>query len=341
MSKSGKLRVLFIFRKRSPLFHSIENLFASVQRHLPHTIEYENLYLPNHEGVIGKFKNILFVLKQCAKIRKFDIVHITGDITYITPFVCGRKVVTYHDLGSLLSGRSILAQKLFSFFWVRLPVWSAAAVTAISLATIKEILTMLPVQKRKLRFIPNCIPDDWQDDEPFIRQEVQYVLTIGTKKNKNLERIIKACAGVDVVLIIVGKLNLQQRNLLLSSGLDYVVWTTLDYQQIKSLYSQVDIVLFPSLYEGFGLPILEAQTRGIPLITSGIEPMSSVAGRGALKVNPYDEQELRTAIEKLINDFALRQKLVELGRENVKKYFCSHISQEYAKLYKDLTKLKK
>ncbi len=82
-----KIRVLFVFRKPSRKFHSIENLFTSVQKYLPEGMEYENMYLPCHEGVICKMKNILFVLNNRRKFKEFDVIHVTGDITYITPFI--------------------------------------------------------------------------------------------------------------------------------------------------------------------------------------------------------------------------------------------------------------
>ncbi len=227
--------------------------------------------------------------------------------------------------------------KILELLWVKLPVKAANIVTVISPSTRQEVLQIIQKAGKKIKYVPNCIDDTWYKESTPIRKTPKYVLAIGTKKNKNLERIIKACSGMDVVLTIVGSLSKEQWNELDKSRLEYAIWSTLSYNEIKRLYSQTDIVAFPSLYEGFGLPILEAQAQGIPLITSNIEPMTSIAGQGALKVNPYDDKDIRMALVELLNDYQLRQKISQLGKENVKQYFCSHISAEYAKLYNKLT----
>ena len=333
----SKIRVLYIFRRPSADFHSIENLFSSIQTRLPEDIQHENLFLPYHEGVLGKIKNILFVLKKHSFFRQFDLIHITGDITYITPFIRGEKIVTYHDLGSLFADRGSLTRKILNLLWLRWPVRSARKITIISPSTAKEVKDLIPGAETKLVYIPNCISDEWLSTDTKQREKVRYILTVGTKKNKNLERIIRACQDTEVCLIIVGKLSDEQQKLLNNCKLEYVVWTNLQYKQIYKLYLQSDIVMFPSLYEGFGLPILEAQAIGRPLITSDIEPMSSVAGRGALKVDPLYVEQLCSALLRLIESYSLRQELVKLGRLNVDQYKCSRISHEYAKLYRNLT----
>jgi len=335
-----KLRVLYIFRKPLEGFYSIENLFSSIQKYLSENIEYEDFYLPYHQGWLAKIKNIFYVLTIRKFFSKFDIIHITGDITYITPFIKGRKVITFHDLGSLFSKKRFLENKILEFFWVRLPIFFAKKITVISPSTYDEILSIVNKAKTKLYYIPNCIADNLLDNKPCLRQKVLSVLAIGTKKNKNLERIIRSVSNLGITLVIVGYLNDEQFKILNNRKLEYIIWSSLKYNQIKDLYKKVDIVVFPSLYEGFGLPIIEAHALGIPLITSNIEPMSSIAGQGAIKVDPYSEDQLRFAIISLIKDFSLRQKLVKIGNENAKNYLCSNISQQYVELYYKLMKNK-
>ncbi len=327
---------MYIFRKKRPGFHSIENLFSSIQKALPNNIKFENLELPWHEGVISKFKNVLFVLKRNRFIKKFDVIHITGDITYIAPFLPGKKIITFHDIGSLGAGMTFLKRNFLRFFWVVLPSIFADKITVISDFTHRELTKEYPFVAKKIEYIPNCLPDEWYNgfkkDSLFARR----VLTVGTKPNKNLPNIIKALEGSGGKLIIVGRVNEKIAFLLNSSGLSYVVYYDLSYDQMKQLYSQVDILLFPSFYEGFGLPIIEAQAKGIPVITSNIEPMSSVAGEGALKVNPDDAADIRRAVLKLFSDSSLRNNLVEKGFLNVKQYLCSTIARQYAYLYQQL-----
>ncbi len=331
-----RIKVLYIFRKKRPGFHSIENLFSSIQKALPDDIKFENLELPWHEGIVTKSKNILFVLQHNRFIKKFDVIHITGDITYITPFLPGKKIVTFHDIGSLTRETSSLKNFFLGIFWIMLPSLFADKITVISDFTRKELTKEYPFVARKIDYIPNCLPDEWlyncRKDGVFAYK----VLTVGTKANKNLQNIIKALDGTRARLIIVGKLNDQIAYSLNNSDLQYVVYYDLSYEQMKRLYHQADILLFPSFYEGFGLPVIEAQAVGIPVITSKIEPMTSVAGEAALKVNPYNVGEIREAVQKLFSDSSLRKQLVEKGFLNVKKYLCSSIARQYADLYKQL-----
>lgn len=100
-----------------------------------------------------------------------------------------------------------------------------------------------------------------------------------------------------------------------------------------SLYSKADILFFASLQEGFGLPILEAQGMGLPLITSNLSPMKEVAGDGAFLVNPYNINEIRKAIQSIMNNPQLRDELTSKGYENVAKYMIENVAKQYEELY--------
>ena len=112
----------------------------------------------------------------------------------------------------------------------------------------------------------------------------------------------------------------------------------MDYQDIINLYKIADIVTFVSKYEGFGVPILEAQATGRPVITSNLSPMKEVAGKGAIFVDPYNVEDIRVAVKTIIFDAEFRQKLVKQSLENVKKYSAKSIAEKYIQLYKQINK---
>jgi glycosyltransferase involved in cell wall biosynthesis len=96
------------------------------------------------------------------------------------------------------------------------------------------------------------------------------------------------------------------------------------------------MLVFASIYEGFGLPIVEAQATGRPVVTSTTCSMPEVAGSAACLVNPFDVASIREGIVKVIDDQAYRDELVRLGFENVKRFRADYISAQYGKIYKDL-----
>jgi glycosyltransferase involved in cell wall biosynthesis len=93
------------------------------------------------------------------------------------------------------------------------------------------------------------------------------------------------------------------------------------------------MVLFASTYEGFGMPIVEANTVGRPVITSNLLSMPEVAGDAALIVNPYNVDEIRNGIIKIIEDDEYRNQLINNGFRNAERFSLRNISEEYLKLY--------
>ena len=108
------------------------------------------------------------------------------------------------------------------------------------------------------------------------------------------------------------------------------------FDQLILEYKRCDLLAFVSTYEGFGLPILEAQAAGIPVLTSNLSSMPEVAGLGAVLVDPYSINEINRGVLSLINNETLRNRIVEYGFANVKKYVAKEISEQYINLYNDL-----
>jgi len=94
----------------------------------------------------------------------------------------------------------------------------------------------------------------------------------------------------------------------------------LEENELVAVYQLADLYLFPSLYEGFGLPILEAQTKNTPVITSDRGSMKEVAGDSAYLVNPYAVEEIQQGITTLAHDKTLKSDFIERGKENIKRY---------------------
>ncbi|HYC29383.1 MAG TPA: glycosyltransferase, partial [Chitinophagaceae bacterium] len=107
-------------------------------------------------------------------------------------------------------------------------------------------------------------------------------------------------------------------------------------EEMVQAYVQADIIAFASTYEGFGMPILEGQATGRPVITSNISSMPEVAGNAACLVDPFDVTAIRAAFDKVITDDAYREKLIMDGLENVKRFSPQLIADKYLQLYKQM-----
>ena len=91
-------------------------------------------------------------------------------------------------------------------------------------------------------------------------------------------------------------------------------------EEKRYLLSNADVFLFPSFYEGFGLPVLEAQAAGVPAVISLTSCLPEVAGEGALYVNPQNSAQIAEAVKKVIDDSVLRDRLRQLGLENTRRF---------------------
>ena len=272
------------------------------------------------------------------KKRSQGINHITGDIHYVS-FVLPRKrtLLTVHDLVNVYSNKGI--KKIFSwFFWYYLPCKMASKVSCISEFTKNDLIKVSKCNPEKIYVIPNPISDDFTYMPKVFNKSKPIILHIGTRNNKNLERVIRAIENLSCQLRIIGQLNNNQIKILNDCGVDYINKVRLSDKDIVEEYIQSDIICFPSTFEGFGMPIIEGQKTGRVVITSNIEPMKSIANGGAFLVNPFDIKSIRDGIVSVISDDILREKLITIGSENVKRYSVSEIANSYMNLYKSMLK---
>ena len=318
-------------RAESPTCHSIERLFETLAPHLARNFEVRIVRMPcQSRGILRCVRNLIFTARQRA-----DIIHVTGDIYYCAMAIRRAKcVLTVLDLCSL--NRLKGARKcIFSTFWYSLPLCWAPHVTVISEETKKQLQRHFPAAADKIEVISACVDGEFGKNYRTAKAgagQLQ-VLQVGTGWNKNLERVAAAASGLRVRLRIIGPLSERQRSLLHSLDLSWTSAQQLSGEEIVREYRDSDLLVFASTYEGFGLPIVEAQAIGLPVITSNMAPMTEVAGDAALFVDPYEEKEIRAALEQLLGSPDLSRRLSEQGRRNAERFDAQIVADRYADVY--------
>ncbi len=273
-----------------------------------------------------------------------------------------KTIVTVHDLGSeYLPSLHQLKQRLYLRLMQKYQLKTATKIIAVSKATKDDLVKKIGIKKEKITVIYEGFDKNLfsakggsssgrKNDLLINRlryfgiEKDKYFLFLGTvQPRKNLERIIvafkKFAHNTDLKLAIAGqrgwmsdeiydlptKLGIQDK----VKFLGYV-----PEKELPFLYSGAKALLFPSLFEGFGLPIIEAQACGCPVLTSQISSMKEIAGEAAILVNPYDVDDIVRGMGRL-EQTDIKKQLIKKGLENVKNFSWERCAKETLKVLED------
>lgn len=326
------MNVRYFFRHPLPDYHSMEELFDTIITHLPQSVDKSIFILPNlSRGLFKRIKNIWI-----AAFNQGEINHITGDVHYVTFLMRKSKtILTIHDVEVIKRNKG-LKRAILVFFWFYLPALRVKYITVISEFTKKELLEIICVEPSKIIVVPDCVNVPVRQIQKPFNDTCPNILHVGTKPNKNLERLIKAIEGIPCKLSVLGRLTEKQILLLNTKKINYSNYFDLAYEKVIELYQNSDMLSFVSTYEGFGMPILEAQAVGIPALASRAASIPDVAGNGALLINPYSIQEIRAGILEIMNNNKLRENLIAKGKINVERFSIANIVNQYIDVYKKM-----
>jgi glycosyltransferase involved in cell wall biosynthesis len=325
--------ILHIHRKPMGAQVSIERLFSHLRAELgSREVKVHQSPYPS-QGLFGRWRNLL----AARRAAKDCIAHVTGDVHYLSLGLPRHaSILTVHDCAVLhrLSG---IRREVLRLLWFAWPIARATAVTTISEATRDDLQTWIsPRHWHKLRVIPNCVDPDFHPSPKPWNEKSPVFLQVGTGWNKNLDRVIESLKGLPCRLRIIGPVNEQQQQLLRANHIDHECLGRVSDEELIAAYRECDALIFVSLVEGFGLPILEAQMTGRPVITSACSSMPEVAGNGAILVDPRQVSEIRRAVERVISEPGLRQELIAQGTCNVARYSAAAIARLYLELYEEV-----
>lgn len=324
--------VAIFVRKPGPISFSLERVCADVVGTMPSDVTPRVVVMPRQtRNFRGMLRNMAFARSHAGEVN-----HVSGDIHYIAcALPAERTLLTVHDCTTLVH-RAGLRRAILRLFWYTWPVSHSAVITTISHSTRQELLHLVRCPPEKVRVVHDPVSSSFTYVPKKFDNACPTILQVGTRENKNLLRVIQALKGIPCRLRIIGSLSEQQRAALEHADVRYFAVANISDAQLAQEYMGCDIVVFCSTYEGFGLPIVEAQAIGRPVITSNLCSMLEVAGGAACLVDPFDVNSIKTGILYVISDASYRAELVERGLCNIERFRPEAIAAQYASLYQEL-----
>jgi glycosyltransferase involved in cell wall biosynthesis len=289
---------------------------------------------------------------QDQTIGPTEIFHATDHL--LPRLVHARSVFTLHDL-TALTFPSAHTQLNRRFLQLRLPYFLRAAnlVIAVSAATQRDAMRVYRLPAERLRVIHHGIDSCFRPAAPEVQARVRaryqlpdrFILSVGTlEPRKNLITLLDAyhalrAEGSDMALVIAGGRGWHSEpffNRLRTLGLENTVRLLgrVPDEDLPALYTLAEVFTFPSLYEGFGLPVLEAMACGTPVLCSNSSSLPEVAGEAALLIVPTDIREWTQALAQITHNTSLQTDLRERGIKQAMRYTWEATARQTYDIYK-------
>lgn len=284
-------------------------------------------------------------------IGPVDVFH-SSDWTQ--PPAKARKVTTIHDLliykfpeyshpktefrvDVFAPSPNIVASQKRRLEWVKK---ECDMVIAISESTKRDIMNTLGIPENKIQVIYEAVGESFKNYKKIRRGGKPYILAVGTREpRKNLERLTEAFQKIrnkNVDLVIAGKYGWGDDNSKFKiQNLKFLGYVT--QEKLPELYANAEAFIFPSLYEGFGIPVLEAMTVGCPVITSNVSSLPEVGGKAAVYVDPLNINDIKEKIDYVLNLKEKERKvIIDKGLKQAAKFSWEKTARETVKIYQSL-----
>lgn len=286
--------------------------------------------------------------------HRLDVYHSPANViplTYRKP-----SVITVHDLAIYRNPAWFPSQVFSTRLLVPQSVKRARRIIAVSQSTRKDLRDLFNVPARKMRVIPEGVdvrPLPLKDRAVDVRKKYKlprrFLLFVGTlEPRKNVPLLVRAFASIarqsryaDAGLVLAGAWGHKGSEAfeeIAEQKLKDRVWYVgyLPHNEKLNAIRLATGFVFPSLYEGFGLPVLEAMALGTPVVTSRVSSLPEVAGTAALLVDPDDEGEIARAMARLLDSAALRHRLTAAGRAQAAKFSWAATARETLAVYREV-----
>lgn len=323
------MRINYYFRKQNPGNNSIEKLFKSIIQALPSEFQIK---------VITAKRNFDWLSILAIRKEKANIHHITGAVNYFALGLPGHKtVLTVHDIGFFENAtHSKIKRWIYGIVWFSLPLTRVKLITVVSDFTKAKLIESFKVDEAKIRVVHNPVLPHFTPQKLRLPQNRMKILHVGSGDHKNFKGLLQAVKDLPVHIIKIGSTSLAENGLIERYGISIERHINLSDEDVNILYSEADVLFFASFYEGFGMPIIEAQTVGKPVITSDFGSMKEVAANSAVLVDPNRIDEIHQAVVSLMKDEELYSGLVQKGRINAARFSMETVVSQFIQIYNEL-----
>jgi len=266
-----------------------------------------------------------------------------------------KTIVTIHDLIFVRYPEfyKLIDRKIYHFKF-KYACENANLIIAISEQTKSDILEYFKVDESKIRVVYQCCNPIFFEKIEFSFEELSYkykipdnyILYVGTiERRKNLLTLLKAVyfGKIDLPIVVVGRKTEYFNeiiNFIKEKKLKNIYFIgEISNEDLASLYKYAKVFIYPSVFEGFGIPLIEAIASGVPVITSNTGCFMETGGEAALYCNPYNYEEIADSIIKIINDQNLRENMIKKGKEHIKKFTPEAFAKNIINVYNELKNL--
>ena len=284
-----------------------------------------------------KLKTYLWHLFLPLRLKKHGLDFIINVSSGPFLFSLGQKItpVIYDLTLDLFPQTHPFNRVLFNKLFLRNTLNKSYKIIVPSESTKRDLIKYYSIPENKIVviFIPiKYAPVKLSKVGKKVKFSFPYILNINTiEPRKNISVLIKAFSGlkkenhIPHKLVICGELGWKYESILdlvknLKLDKEIIFMGYVSEEEKKYLYTKADVFVYPSLYEGFGIPVLEAQIYGCPVVASNVSSIPEVLGDGGIKINPYKVDEIKKGILKVISNNELREKLIKMGIKQSRKY---------------------
>ena len=295
---------------------------------IPKNINYvnkEGFNIINYGRLRSHFWEQIDLLKFLRLNNKPLLLNLSG----LGPLFYENQIITIHDL-SFYVNKKWFSRTYTWFYSTATPIIAKRAKKIITVSDFSksEIIKYMQLNSNKIAVVGNavskCLTNKEHSQKPKISINGKYVLAVSSvDPRKNLQRLINIFSRdsfKDYTLVLVGNSGKHFNGRLTNRSQNIVIMGFVSNEELLYLYQNCELFIYPSLYEGFGIPPLEAMSNGCAVIVSRIPSLQEVCGDAALYIDPYDENDIEYMINKIIGNPQLKRDYQIKGRERARMY---------------------